>query len=96
MRDWQIAVMNDDAYLAESTARIAQWEDLHRASEDERLLKEATSYIKAAINSLTQANYKLQDAQSILDGTVHAPKVDDLYEELLSIRNGLRQIIDGR
>ena len=96
MNGWQYEIMRDDAYMAESTARITQWEDLHKATEDERLLKEATSYIKAAINSLTQANYKLQDAQSILDGTVHAPKVDDLYEELLSIRNGLRQIIDGR
>lgn len=96
MRDWQIAVMNDDAYLAESTARITQWEDLHRASEEDRLLSESVSYIKAAIGFLTQANYKLQDAQSILDGTVHAPKVDALYEELLSIRNGLRQIVEGR
>ena len=96
MNGWQYEIMNDDAYLAESTARITQWEDLHRASEEDKLLEESTSYIKAAIGFLTQASYKLMDAQSILDGTVHEPKIDDLYEELHSLRRGLEQIIEGR
>lgn len=96
MNGWQYEVMNDDAYLAESNARIVQWEDLHRESEEDKRLKESVSYIKAAIGFLTQASYKLMDVQSILDGTVYEPKVDDLYEEVLSIKNGLRQIMEGR
>ena len=94
MRNWQIEQMAQDAELEEQNARHQQYEAMY-AHEDKNF-REACGYMKAAIGFLDQACFKLMDAQSILDGTVHEPRVTDLYEAVLSIETGLEKIMEGR
>ena len=90
MRDWQIAVMEDNWERSTEEA----WEKLNEPDPAEDEMQEAAGYMKQALEHTSKACIHLAEAVDALSGYPMENVVQSLYDELLDLELSIRQTME--